>query len=688
MALDPARYAELFRSESQDQLAAINRALLTLEDERESPEAVAEVFRAVHTVKGMSATMGYQAVAEFSHELESLLDRMRGAGGPVSQPVMDALFAAADALERGIGEASESAPRTGEMTESLSRLSSAFRAVDPDATGGAPEGSQTPGPATPERAVPERTMPERVTPASGASAVPPEGDSGTPTTGAPHVLEAKPDAPSAAPDPFDGPGVVIRIRQSATTALPGVRALIVSQRLGAIGVVAAVSPALEVLQAATEPKAFAVRLVTQATQEQIEAAVRSAGDIDSVQIDMLGRARKRAVSPQEEPIVESTSARVRQVKIDLARLDTMMNLVGELVIARGRLLQLTASSGDTALDETVQQASHLVGELQREITASRMVPVGQVFDRFPRLVRDASRSLQKEIRFEIEGHDIELDRSLLDELAEPVVHLLRNAVDHGLEGPAERTAAGKPAMGRLVLSAVRDRAAVLVRVADDGRGIDRARVLKKAQAAGLVDPSVVELDDSDLLRCVAHAGFSTKDAVTGLSGRGVGVDAVVSKVRGLGGSLELQTSTGAGTTFTLRLPLTVAIVRALLARAGGEHYALPLTHVRETVDCGPQSVRRVNGRDVLVLRDEVLPLLDIRDVVQLTAPRVAGSQREIVVFERGGRRGGLLVDELIGQEDIVVKQFDPARDGLGLFTGATILADGAPALIMDLGSLL
>ena len=674
MALDPARYAELFRSESQDLLAAINRALLTLENERESPEAVAEVFRAVHTVKGMSSTMGYQAVAEFSHELESLLDRMRGAGGPVAQPVMDALFAAADALERGIGEASESAQRTTEMAESLSRLSGAFRSADADTGALGVSGSGTDGMAV-------RGTAKVDAPAPGEERVPA-------SVGAPHVVEAKPDEPSAAPDPFDGPGVIIRIRQAATTALPGVRALIVAQRLGAIGEVAAVSPALEVLQAATEPKAFAVRLVTAATKEQIEAAVRSAGDIDSVQVDMLGRARKRALSPQEEPIVESSSARVRQVKIDLARLDTMMNLVGELVIARGRLLQLTASSGDAALDETVQQASHLVGELQREITASRMVPVGQVFDRFPRLVRDASRSLQKEIRFEIEGHDIELDRSLLDELAEPVVHLLRNAVDHGLEGPAERTAAGKPAMGRLVLSAVRDRSAVLVRVADDGRGIDRMRVLKKAQAAGLVDPAVRELDDADLLRCIAHAGFSTKEAVTGLSGRGVGVDAVVNKVRGLGGALELQSNAGTGTTFTLRLPLTVAIVRALLARAGGEHYALPLTHIRETVECGPQSVRHVNGRDVLVLRDEVLPLLDIRDVVQLTKSRAAGSEREIVVFERGGRRGGLLVDELIGQEDIVVKQFDAARDGLGLFTGATILADGAPALIMDLGSLL
>jgi two-component system chemotaxis sensor kinase CheA len=667
MALDPARYAELFRSESQDQLAAINRALLELErlakesvagadDTVGGAEAVAEIFRAVHTVKGMSATMGYQAVAEFAHELESLLDRMRGAGGKVSQLAMDALFAAADALEQGIADASETAPRTEAMAESLRRLSGAFRESTP--------GSLTPTSMTPATAALSVTLPR------GQVAI-------SPHTGEMSV------------DPFEGPGVIIRIRQSATCVLPGVRAFMVTQKLNAIGEVAATSPPLDVLQAAAAPQAFAIRFITSATQAEIEAAVKSAGDIETVSVDMLGRIRKPRPAGGEEPITEpSTGPRTRQVRMDLSRLDTMMNLVGELVIARGRLLQLTAGSPEPALDETVTQLAHLVGELQREITASRMVPVGQVFDRFPRMVRDTARTLGKDVRFEVDGREIELDRSLLDEMSEPLVHMLRNAVDHGLEGPEERTAAGKPAQGTLVLSASRERSAVVIRVSDDGRGIDRTRVLDRARAMGLVEPGVRDLDDADLLRCVAHPGFSTKESVTGLSGRGVGVDAVVSKVRAMGGSVELHTGMGSGSTFTLRLPLTVAIVRALLARAGPEHYLLPLTHVRETLEWGPESVRQVNGKDVLVLRDEVLPLHDLRDVVQFGGPRVLGGEREIVVIERGERRSGLVVDELLGQEDIVVKQFDAAQGGLGLFTGATILADGAPALIMDLGSLL
>ena len=669
MPLDPARYAELFRTESQDQLASINRALLTLETEHEGPAAaaaVAEVFRAVHTVKGMSATMGYHAVAEFSHEMESLLDRMRGERGHVTPGVMDALFASADALEAGIAVASETATRTPAMTHALASLTRAFVGA------GAP-------------AIVARTsgaMPIlRLTPAGGISAVE-----------SPNVGAGVANTPETPTDAFDGPGVIVRVRQAATTSLPGVRAFMVTKALAALGEVAAVSPALEVLQAVEAPTGFAVRLVTNATQEQIEKAVHSVGDIEGLHVDMLGRARKRSATPLGDTIVETPSAKAtRQVRIDFTRLDTMMNLVGELVIARGRLLQLTVGSPDPGLDETVQQLANLVGELQREVTAIRMVPVGQVFDRFPRMVRDAARALGKEVHFELEGRDIELDRSLLDEMSEPVVHLLRNSIDHGLEGPAERIAAGKPAEGRLVLSAVRDRAAVLVRVSDDGRGIDRQRVLDRAHASGLVDHAVRVLDDVDLLRCIAAPGFSTKEAVTGMSGRGVGVDAVANRVRALGGSVELHTEAGAGTTITLRLPLTLAIVRALLARAGGEHYALPLTHVRETLPYGPDAVRHVNGRDVLVLRDEVLPLMDLRQVVQLNAPRVHGAEREIVVIERGERRGGLIVDELIGQEEIVVKQFDAARGAgpsLGLFTGATILPDGAPALIMDLESLL
>ena len=402
--------------------------------------------------------------------------------------------------------------------------------------------------------------------------------------------------------------------------------------------------------------------------------MRRASDVLGV-ADALGPA-ERGVAP-----------RARHVRIELARLDALLNLVGELVIVRGRLQALVRDEGSATLQEAMADATRLIGDLQSEVMTSRLVPVGQVFDRFPRLVRDVARQLGKDVLFGIEGKDIAIDRSVLDEIGEPVVHLLRNAVDHGLETPEVREAAGKPRAGRLTLAAFRDRSAVVVTVRDDGRGIDRAGVLDRALALGLVPPGTALLDDDTLLRCIAHPGFSLSTAVTEVSGRGVGVDAVISRVRALGGSVELRTERGVGTSIALRLPVTLAIVRALLAKVGTERYALPLTHVRETLERGPALVRLVQGREMLVLRDEVVPLLRLREVVHLGAAD-AVQMEEIVVIERGDRRAGLVVDELTGQEDIVVKAFDGARGGLALFSGATILADGAPALIVDVGSLL
>jgi two-component system chemotaxis sensor kinase CheA len=644
MSVDPSRYADLFRTESREQLAAINRALLALEGGEHAAEPVRALFRALHSMKGMSATMGYHAVASFAHEVESVLDRVRRGEQAVERELIDVLFASADALESGLEDTSETAEWTDAMRAAVQRLH--------DVAGGG---------ATSEYAV--------VTAVAGSA---PEG--------APGAVKG---------DPIAGPGTVVRVRQSADAVLPGVRAFLVVERLRALGEVAGTSPPLAQLKEAETPQAFAVRLITQATATEIEATVRLAGEVERVDIDVSGRRRQShtsVASLSDDPgSARSVTRPTRHVRMELTRLDTLMNLVGELVIIRGRLLQLTATYGEAALDETMQQAARLISELQGEILTSRMVPVWQVFDRFPRMVRDAARQLGKEVNFVVEGKDIELDRSLLDEIGEPLVHLLRNAVDHGIEPPEARVAVGKPRAGRLVLSAQRDRSAVLIRVSDDGRGIDRDRVLTRAKALGLVDAATVDIDDDTLFRCIATPGFSTAESLSGISGRGVGIDAVRARTRSLGGSMDLRTTEGEGTSVTIRVPVTLAIIRAILARSGAERYALPLTLVRETLEFGEQSVQRVKGREMLVLRDEVMPLLHLREVVRQGGE--VGQEREVVIIELGDRRSGLVVDELLGQQDIVVKPFDAARDGLALFSGATILSDGAPALIMDVGSL-
>ena len=356
------------------------------------------------------------------------------------------------------------------------------------------------------------------------------------------------------------------------------------------------------------------------------------------------------------------------------------------MITRGRLQQLAATINDPALTETVTQASRLVADFQDGIMTSRMVPVWQVFDRFPRVVRDAARALGKQVDFVVEGQEIELDRSLLDEIGDPVVHLLRNAIDHGLEMPDERREAGKPPTGRLMLTAARDRSAVVIRVTDDGTGIDRDRVLARAHEMGLIESGRSDLTDDEVVRLIARPGFSTAKQVTDLSGRGVGIDAVHTRVRALGGTVDIRSTKGRGTSITVRLPVTLAIVRALLARVGDETYAIPMTHVNETAHLELNTIRQVKGKDVLVLRNDVLPLLHLRDVVHLPKRDAGGGQ--VVVLEVADRRAGMVVDELTGQQEIVIKPFDAVKDGLSVFSGATILGDGVPALILDVSSLL
>ena len=648
--MDSAQYAELFLSESREHVSAINHSLLQLERGTGGDEPVGEIFRAVHTIKGMSATMGYTAVASLSHELESLLDSVRRHVRSVDAPLMELLFQSADVLEHAIEGAVEGRTNASEVDTVLGRL----RAQ------GAPGSAPDPLPV-----------------ASLASVV----------TGSPWTVEAPP-----------GEGLLVRIRLAHGTPLKGVRAFLAVQAAKALGEVVGCSPSLDAMQANEFDHDFAIRLVTDRTADDVASALRKAGDVDEV---LAGEDEAPPVPPhtmefnvaelaESIPLitaVEPEARKQRSVRIDLRRLDNLMNLIGELVITRGRLVQLATTCEDPALVEAVAQASRLVADLQDEIMTSRMVPVWQVFDRFPRLVRDAARSVGKEVNFEIEGKEVELDRSMLEEVGDPIVHLLRNAVDHGIEAPDVRIAKGKPAAGRLTLSALRDRSAVAIRVSDDGKGIDRNRVLARARESGLIDEARTELSDDELVRLIARAGFSTSEKVTDLSGRGVGVDAVYNRVRSLGGSVDIRSVPDEGTTVTLRLPLTLAIVRALLARVGDEVYAVPMTHVSETVELRPEIQRAVQGREVLMMRDQVLPLVRLRSLVDFEGEAPRGLE-QVVVVELAERRAALVVDALIGQQEIVVKQFDGVHDARSLFGGATILGDGAPALILDVSSLL
>ena len=375
------------------------------------------------------------------------------------------------------------------------------------------------------------------------------------------------------------------------------------------------------------------------------------------------------------------------VRVRASRLDELMNLVGELEIARGRMDREQRRVADLNLSSAFDAASRLMDQLRDQVIGARMVPVGQVFERFPRLVRETARSLDKEVEFTLDGAEIELDRTILDRIGDPVMHLLRNALDHGIEPSAERKLDGKSSQGRLTLSAQREAGYVLIRVADDGRGIDRDRVLARAHEAGIIDWSVSSLDDIALLRVLAHPGFSTSSTVTSVSGRGVGLDVVDAAVRMLGGAIEMRSVSGRGTAITLRLPLSVAIVRSLIARVGAELFAIPFTHVLETLAIEPP-LSALQGESWVAteIGGVQVAVVVLRNLFGLP-PRMAEQVLGISVLARG-HRAAIIVDEFIGQHDIVVKQFDPPIGGSTMFAGATVLGDGSPALIVDVNSLI
>jgi two-component system chemotaxis sensor kinase CheA len=620
--MDPGKYADLFLTESREHLTNINQQLLEWERNPSAAGPVDAIFRAMHTIKGMAASMGFTTVATLAHRAENLLDLLRRRRGATDSETIDLLFRTADTLEQAVEHSvggGEGELDASDLVADLDRAAAGFESTKKQ---------------------------------------------GATRTRASIETEAV------------GGGRRVQVTIKAAASLKGARAMIVLRRMESLGPMSGLEPPLDVLEGEEFDGKLQFFLDSDAPDHVIEEAIRTAGDVEEV---VIGRAEAGA------PTRAGATRKARHIRVNLDRLDALMNQIGELANARGRLAELSAERADPDLEDVVITISRLAGELQAEIIQARMTPVWQVFDRFPRLVRDVARQLGKRIDFRVEGKEIELDRAILDEIGDPIVHLLRNAVDHGIEPPEEREAAGKRPDGRVVLSAARDRSTVAIRVSDDGRGIDRERVFADAKAVGLVDEEAQTLGDDQLLRVLARPGFTTAKEVSDVSGRGVGIDAVVTHIRLLGGSTEFKTQQGAGSTFTLRLPPTLAIVRTMLARAGKERYALPLTHVEETVELDPQSVTELDGAKAIVLRERVIPLVFLRELVQAEGEPI--ERPPVIILQVGDRRAGLVVDSMAGQQEVVVKTFDTPRGMLPIFSGATILSDGRAVLILDAGGL-
>ncbi|SEJ63085.1 Histidine kinase-, DNA gyrase B-, and HSP90-like ATPase [Propionispira arboris] len=380
----------------------------------------------------------------------------------------------------------------------------------------------------------------------------------------------------------------------------------------------------------------------------------------------------------------------QSVRVDIDKLDSLMNLVGELVINKTRLEQIGNTHRITELVETIEQMDRVTTDLQSVVMKVRMVPVGQVFNRFPRMVRDLAKELNKEINLTIEGEETELDRTVIDEIGDPLVHLIRNSLDHGVEHPEDRQAKGKPKVGEVGLVARHEGNNVIIMVTDDGKGINPTVIKNKAAEKGLITQEDADaMDDAEAVRLVFLAGFSTADVVTDVSGRGVGMDVVRSKIEALGGLIDVETKIDEGSIFKIKLPLTLAIIQALLVKVQEEIYAIPLGSIDSTINITPDDIKTVQNKEVILLRGQIIPIVRLDNVLNVPQTQEkSGEDLFVVVVHMGERKSGIIVDNLIGQQEIVIKTLGKLLSGLKVISGATVLGNGQVALILDVGTLM
>lgn len=501
----------------------------------------------------------------------------------------------------------------------------------------------------------------------------------------------------------------ITVTLSEGCLLKAARAYLVFNALEDFGDIIKSVPEVDEIEKDNFDKSFTVVLVSAEETDRIQQAVMAISEVEQVAVKGLAAgspAAEKANAPVQpaakEPGTEDTASSVvattvvhkskvsQTVRVDTDKLDSLLNLVGELVINKTRLDQIGSTHRLHDLVETIEAMDRITTDLQSVVMKVRMVPIGQVFNRFPRMVRDLARDLAKEINLVIEGEETELDRTVIDEIGDPLVHLLRNAIDHGVESPRERTAAGKPPAGEVRLVARQEGNNVVIEVIDNGKGMDSEVLKRKAVEKGLLTQVEADrLDQSEALKIVFLPGFSTAQAVTDVSGRGVGMDAVRSKIESLGGNVEVDTRLGQGSRFTIRLPLTLAIIQALLIALGEEKYAIPLSAIDSTIKVNMNDIKTIQNREVILLRGSVIPVVRLEHELQVPEKtRQENEELYIVIVQIGERRAGFLVDELIGQQEIVIKSMGTLLGGIRCIAGATILGDGQVALILDVAALM
>lgn len=680
------QYLSMFIDESRDHLQAMNEQILSLESSPEDITIVQNIFRSAHTLKGMSATMGFEDLASLTHEMENVLDLVRNHKLKMDSFIFDCLFKSLDSLESMVEDIIQGGTGQADVTEIVTALKSI---VSGDYTKGGATGGTT-------------AKAAQVTVAGGEldefqySILQQSIEAGIP------VLRLE-----------------VTVRQDCV--LKAARAYMVFNVLEQNGEVIKSNPSVEDIEQERFDQSFVVYYISQIETDELQKQVASVSEIDKVDVIVLDQAKltelmsppsgsnaaaaqaqaqaeTAAASTQEAPKQEAKKAPAaggapvagRTIRVDIERLDTLMNLFSELLIDRVRLEQLASEIRRSELTETVEHMSRVSSDLQNIVLKLRMVPIDTVFNRFPRMIRDVAKTLDKKVDLIITGADTELDRTVIDEIGDPLVHLLRNAVDHGVESSAERVAIGKPETGTIHLRAYHSGNHVFIEIEEDGRGINRDKVLKKALENNVLTKEQAErITDDEVNQLIFASGFSTADKISDISGRGVGLDVVKTKIQSLGGQVQVDSTWGKGSKFSVQLPLTLSIISAMLIRLNNEKYAIPLSSIVETMAVRQEQIRSVHGNRMVEYRTGVIPLVSLADLFDVPGgTNISENETQVVIIRKGDKMAALVVDEFIGQQEIVLKTLGKYLTKLFAVSGATILGDGQVALIIDTNALI
>ncbi|PAD84259.1 chemotaxis protein CheA [Niallia circulans] len=683
--MEMSQYLEVFIEESKEHLQACNEHLLELEKDPENLQIVNEIFRAAHTLKGMSATMGYEDLASLTHQMENVLDAIRNKKIIFSPEILDVIFLAVDDLDA--------------MVESIASGGDGKRNVE----------------VVVEKLIQiEKGLPLNQNTAEAEVAV-------TAIEDAPAKQNQYDEFETTVLQQSSDQGFFtyeINITLKSDCLLKAARVYMIFEALESLGEVVKSIPPVEELEEEKFDYDFMVTLISKEAADKIEASVMKVSEVEKVAVREFF-ANSQSAKQQtivETPVVEavqaktdntsvtenSTPAETKQtekqtgtkvsnktIRVNIERLDILMNLFEELVIDRGRLEQISSTLKDQELHETVERMSRVTGDLQNIILNMRMVPVETVFNRFPRMVRQLARDLNKKIDLQIVGAETELDRTVIDEIGDPLVHLIRNALDHGVETPEVRRANNKSEEGTVVLRAYHSGNHVFIELEDDGAGINKEKVLSKAINKGIISKEVAKtLTNNQIAELIFASGFSTADQISDISGRGVGLDVVKNTIESLGGSITIESEEGKGSLFSIQLPLTLSIISVMLVEIQAEKYAIPLSSIIETAIVNKNDLMHAHDQTVIDFRGKVVPLLFLKDIFDVPSAGIESDYYSVVIVRKGDKLAGLVVDGFIGQQEVVLKSLGTYLSSAYAISGATILGDGQVALIMDCNALI